>query len=120
MKALLIDPSKSVHEFITEIEIDDDGYTGIAENIGCDIFTTVSTQLLDDNVGYVDDSGLINGTREKVGGFVVRDYPAILAGRCVVLGLDRASGESKDVTITKHEAQSIFGILTPIGPVFRA
>ena len=118
MIALLIDPSKPIEEFITVIDIDN--YSEITRYIGgqCQMFTTVATQLLGDNTGYVDDEGLYNGQITDVGTFFVRDYQHPLAGRCVVQGIDWDTGESVDCNIQIDDAREIFGYPTPFGPVY--
>ncbi len=120
MKALLVDPSKDIDDFITEIEIE--SWRDITPAIGgpCQMFTTVATELLGNNTGYVDDEGLYNGQMTAVGAFYIRDYPNPLAGRCVVQGTDFSTGESTDCSLSVAEAQKIFGYPTQMGPIYRA
>ena len=119
MRALLIDPSKDIDEFIMEIEIG--SWKDIAPTIGgpCSMFTTVTTDTLGTHTGYVDDEGLYNGQLDKIGHFFVKDYPNPLAGRCIVQGTDE-EGEGVDCTLSIQEAQKIFGYATPFGPIYRA
>lgn len=120
MRALLIDPSRDIDFFITEIQLET--WKDIVPAIGgpCSLFTTVSTEMLGENTGFVDDEGLLNGQMHDVGAFYVKDYPNPLAGRCVVQGLDADTGDSVDCTLSIKEAQKIFGYPTPFGPLYRA
>jgi hypothetical protein len=118
MRALLIDPSQNIDNFIVEIDLD--SWKDITPAIGgpCNCFTSVSTDLLGNNTGYVDDEGLYNGQMTEVGAFYVKDYPNPLAGRCVVQGIDWDSGESTDCDLSIEEAYKIFGYPTPFGPIY--
>jgi|VirMetMinimDraft_7_1064189.scaffolds.fasta_scaffold00928_22 hypothetical protein len=120
MRALLVDPSKDIDDFITEIDIE--SWRDITPTIGgpCRTFTTVATDLLGTHTGYVDDEGLLNGQANEVGMFAVKDYEGMLAGRCVVQGVNWDTGEPTECEMSIREAQGIFGYLTPIGPMFRA
>ncbi len=119
MRALLVDPSQNIENFITEIEIEN--WRGIAPAIGekCQMFTTVATEMLGEHTCYVDDEGLINGTMQDIGAMYCVDYPQPLAGRGVVLGIDYETGESRDCQLSIQDAQKIFGYPTPLGPLFR-
>ena len=120
MRTLIIDPSKNIDEFITETEIED--WRGITSAIGgpCQVFTAVSTELLEGHTAYVDDEGLYNGQLHGVGEFYVKDYPNPLAGRAVVRGFDHDTGEDTPCTLSVEEAQKIFGYPTRVGPLYRA
>jgi hypothetical protein len=92
-KAILIDPFiPSVHN----VPVGD--FKDIQKYIGCDIFTCVRSEALDDNVLYLDDEGLINGTTRAVQ-FIDEIYPQPLAGRILVLGDDGMGGD-KDCTLS--------------------
>lgn len=116
MKALLINPKDS-DNFVTEIEVTD--WRDIAPKLGCDLFTCVTTPSLGENTLFVDDEGMLNNALRTRGGFALRDYAQLLHGRGLVLGHNN-KGESVDVTMTKQEAEYLFGILTPVGPIFKA
>ena len=123
MKALLINPA-DFDNLVTDLEIDEDGYTGISEAIGLEphgCFTGVPTdEFGPNNVGYIDDEGLINGAMQRVGAFAVRDYTSPLAGKAVVLGIDHETGESTDVDISAQELAKKIGVWTSMGPIFQA
>lgn len=119
MRALLIDPSKNIDEMITETQIET--WRDIVPAIGgeCRFFDVLNIDQ--DNTLYVDDEGLVNGATESVGLFALRDYPQPLAGRGIIQGIDRTTGDSVSTTMTIDEAQKHIGIITPIGiPIFRA
>lgn len=118
MRALLIDPSKDIDEFITEIDIE--SWKDITPTIGgnCNVFDCVRVD--DDHTLYVDDEGLFNGAAQEPGCFALRDYPQPLAGRGVIQGIDNDTGESTPCELSIEEAQKKIGFLTPIGPVFMA
>lgn len=100
MKAIRIN---SVDRKIEEIEIGD--YRDITKQIGgrCTIFTT-GGYLPNGDVVYVDDEGLINGTRD----FFYRSdiYPTPLAGNAVVLG-STPYGDSRDARSTAADFANV-------------
>jgi hypothetical protein len=108
-KALLLNVSKNT---ITEVVIKD--YTDIAKFGKFDMFTTVQVNAEGDTL-YVDDEGLINGTEV---GFTFEGYDGPLMGNAVLLGCDRRTGDSKDVTMTVAEFASKVKTLMRVGPMF--
>jgi hypothetical protein len=108
-KALLLNVSKNT---ITEVVIKD--YTDISKFGKFELFTTVQVNDAGDTL-YVDDEGLINGTDV---GFTFEGYDGPLMGNAVLLGCDRRSGESKDVTMTAAEFAAKVKTLMRVGPMF--
>ena len=99
-KALLLDP---FGPSISEVSVGD--FEDIQRHIGCDVFTCVRSQALKDNVLYLDDEGLINGT-SRATRFVDEVYPHALAGRILILGDDGMGGD-KDCTLSVAEVNSL-------------
>lgn len=97
MQAILIDP------FTQTIEAVD--YSGKYEDIytllGCDLFTTVYTEMAD--TIYVDDEGLYVKDQKF---FKLKGYPQPLAGRGLVLG-STDDGDSTDCVSTVEDIQDI-------------
>jgi hypothetical protein len=84
-KAILINPSELA---VSEITVPDH-YTSIQDVIGCRCFTCV--RIDKQNVAYVDDEGLINGT--KFGTIFDKGfYPDPIAGNILILGDDGKGG----------------------------
>lgn len=108
-KALLLNVSKNT---ITEVVIKD--YTDISKFGKFELFTTVQVNAAGDTL-YVDDEGLINGTEV---GFTFEGYDGPLMGNAVLLGCDRRTGESKDVTMTAAELAAKVKTLMRVGPMF--
>lgn len=108
-KALLLNVSKNT---ITEVVIKD--YTDIAKFGQFDLFTTVQVNDAGDTL-YVDDEGLINGTDV---GFTFDGYDGPLMGNAVLLGCDRRTGDSKDVTMTAADFAAKVKTLMRVGPMF--
>ncbi len=108
-KALLLNVSKNT---ITEVVIKD--YTDIAKFGKFDMFTTVGVNDAGDTL-YVDDEGLINGTEV---GFTYEGYDSPLMGNAILLGTDRRTGDSKDVTMTAAEFAAKVKTLMRVGPMF--
>jgi len=108
-KALLLNVSENT---ITEIVIKD--YTDISKFGKFDIFTTVGVNAEGDTL-YVDDEGLINGT---TAGFTYDGYDSPLMGNAVLLGTNRNTGDSKDVTMTAAEFAAKVKTLMRVGPMF--
>ena len=99
-KALLLDP------FVPSISEVFVGHFGdIQKHIGCDVFTCVRSAALGDNVMYLDDEGLINGT-SRATRFVDEVYPSALAGRILILG-DDGHGGDKDCTLSAAKVQTL-------------
>jgi len=110
-KAILVDPFVPS---ISTVEVGD--YTDIQKHIGCDCFTVVRSQALKDNVLYLDDEGLINGT-SRATRFVDEVYPHALAGRILVIGDDGMGGD-KDCTLSASEVQALVKHCCDILPSF--
>lgn len=108
-KALLLDVSKNT---IKEVTIKD--YTDISKFGKFNLFTTVQVNAEGDTL-YVDDEGLINGTSA---GFTFDGYDGPLMGNAVLLGCDRRTGDSKDVTMTAAEFAAKVKTLLRVGPMF--
>ena len=108
-KALLLNAKENT---ITEVVIKD--YTDISRLIGCQFFTTVQVNAEGDTL-YVDDEGLINGTEV---GFTFEGYDGPLMGNAVLLGTNRNTGDSKDVTMTAVEFAAKVKTLMRVGPMF--
>jgi len=99
-KAILLDP------FVPSISTVGVGdFTDIQKHIGCSMFTCVRSQALKDNVLYLDDEGLINGT-SRATRFVDEVYPQALAGRILVIGDDGRGGD-KDCTLSVGEVKAL-------------
>lgn len=99
-KALLLDPFVPS---ISEVSVGD--FKDIQRHIGCDVFTCVRSSALGDNVMYLDDEGLINGT-SRATRFVDEVYPSALAGRILILG-DDGHGGDKDCTLSVAKVQTL-------------
>ena len=99
-KAILIDPFA---QSISEVSVGD--FTDINRHIGCDIFTCVRSSALGDNVMYLDDEGLVNGT-DRATRFVDEVMPYALAGRILIVGDDGMGGD-KDCTLSTTKVQSL-------------
>ena len=85
-RAYLVDPTTKL---ISQVCIKD--YTDIQRHIGCDMFT-MACRLDNDDVLYVDDSGLIDGKMRDY--FAVLDaYLAPLAGRGLLVGSNAQGGD---------------------------
>ena len=99
-KAILLDPFVPS---ISEVSVGD--FHDIQKHIGCDVFTCVRSAALGDNVMYLDDEGLINGT-SRATRFVDEVYPHALAGRILILGDDGMGGD-KDCTLSAAKVQAL-------------
>jgi len=99
-KAILLDPFVPS---ISEVSVGD--FTDIQKHIGCDVFTCVRSAALGDNVMYLDDEGLINGT-SRATRFVDEVHPHALAGRILILGDDGMGGD-KDCTLSVAKVESL-------------
>ena len=86
MQAILIDPYTQTIEVV---EYSGD-YKDISAMLGCDLFTTVYTEMAD--TIYVDDEGLYVEDQRY---FNIKGYPQPLAGRGLVLG-STDDGDSTD------------------------
>jgi hypothetical protein len=104
-KAILVDP------FIPAISaVEVDGFEDIQRMINCRCFTCVNFPD-GKHVAYVDDEGLINGTKKGVK-FIDKIYPDALAGRVLILADDGEGGDA-DCELTGADVQAmITGILT--------
>ena len=89
MKAILINAEKGE---VSSIDYDGN-FRMICKWIGgnCRLFTTVSHLHDNDDVLYVDDDGLQNGT---VQGFIHKNYDSPLMGNGLLLGTDIDTGDS--------------------------
>lgn len=103
-KAFLID---STAHTITPIVVGD--FRDLQKKVGCDLFTVADTLANEDTL-YVDDEGLINGTKTS---FVWRGQ--LLMGNGVLLGSDPDTGESADV---KTSLNSVSRMVTFPAPSF--
>ena len=104
-QAILIDPFLPA---ISSVEVN--GFKDIQRMINCDCFTCVS--LPDGkHVAYVDDEGLINGTKKGIK-FIDEIYPDGLAGRVLILSDDGNGGDSDCVFTVTDVRAMIEGILT--------
>tara|TARA_B110000285_G_C14995877_1_gene548782 strand:- start:292 stop:615 length:324 start_codon:yes stop_codon:yes gene_type:complete len=104
-KAILVDPFLPA---ISTVEVD--GFKDIQRMIDCRCFTCVNFPD-GKHVAYVDDEGLINGTKKGVK-FIDKIYPDALAGRVLILADDGNGGDS-DCVFTGADVQAmISGILT--------
>ena len=99
-KAILLDPFASS---ISEVSVGD--FEDILKYIGCDVFTCIRSAALGDNVMYLDDEGLINGT-DRATRFIDEVYPHPLAGRILILG-DNGHGGDKDCTLSTAKVSSL-------------
>lgn len=96
MKAILIDPFTQ-----TISEVDYDGnYKNIYKLIGANCFDLA--HLGQGDAIFVDDEGLINGTRAL---FKHDDYDSVLAGKGLILGSDNR-GESVSCKATLEETKN--------------
>ena len=104
-KAILVDPFLPA---ISSVEVD--GFEDIQRMIDCRCFTCVNFPD-GKHVAYVDDEGLINGTKKGVK-FINKIYPDVLAGRILILADDGQGGDA-DCELTGADVQAmIVGILT--------
>ena len=104
-KAILVDPFLPA---ISSVEVD--GFEDIQRMIDCRCFTCVNFPD-GKHVAYVDDEGLINGTKKGVK-FINKIYPDVLAGRILILADDGQGGDA-DCELTGADIQAmIVGILT--------
>lgn len=103
MKGYLIDP---VNKSVTQVEVGE-GLKPIYELTKCKLVTCVGLNAKHDTV-YVNDEGLIDGTAQTYGMFVLtgslRAVP--LAGYGLVLGSDEWGG-SGDVKATLEEVKAM-------------
>lgn len=97
MQAILIDPFT---ETIEEVDYSGD-YKDIYALLGCDLFTTVYTEMAD--TIYVDDEGLYVEDQRY---FKLKGYPQPLAGRGLVLGCTD-DGDSTDCVSSLQDIQDI-------------
>jgi hypothetical protein len=88
LKAIFIDANRNL---ISDIEIDDH-FEEINKAIGCDIFTQ-GMRLETGDIMYVDDMGWLDQRVTRAFGFGEN----VFAGNAVILGINRSSGESRDV-----------------------
>jgi hypothetical protein len=96
IKGILINAKIRTVSYVT---LDQGDIGKMQKLIGCDIFTTVRVDRT--NTAYVDDMGLLNGTRHF---FKANFYETPLAGNCLILGND-PSGESVDTTLTLEDVK---------------
>lgn len=97
MQAILIDPFT---ETIEAVDYSGD-YKDIYALLGCDLFTTVYTEMAD--TIYVDDEGLYVEDQRY---FKLKGYPQPLAGRGLVLG-STDDGDSTDCVSSLQDIQDI-------------
>ena len=107
MKGILID---AYNTNIREVEVPK-GIQAIYDLIHVETFECV--RIDENNICYVDEKGLINGTRV---GFMLSFYPQPLMGSGLILGCNE-EGESVDTTLTVERVQkkmvSWVGIMDP-------
>jgi|TARA_R110000803_G_scaffold73898_2_gene137890 hypothetical protein len=98
-KAILIDPN------LPRISVERvDGFEDIQRMIDCRCFTCV--RFPDGkHVAYVDDEGLINGTKLGVK-FIDSIYPDALAGKILILADDGHGGDA-DCELTGSDIQAM-------------
>jgi hypothetical protein len=107
MRGLLIDPKAKT---ITEVVYTDD-YKNIYEHIGADCFDMLRLNQTTDI--YVDDNGLSSG--KDLGLFYVNGkYPAILAGKGLVLGRKGEHTVATDMDINELRHTIDFGYVARI------
>lgn len=97
MEAILIDPYTQT---IEAIEYSGD-WRDIKTLLGCELFTTVYTEMAD--TIYVDDEGLYVENQRF---FKLKGYPQPLAGRGLVLGTTD-DGDSTDCVMSLEDIQDI-------------
>ena len=93
MRAILIDP-----EAQTMVEIETEGkladiHALVADKDGLDQFR-IADHGLSWDYGWVDDKGLVEG--EPIFAFKLAINPSPIAGRCLVIGVDRESRDNCD------------------------
>lgn len=97
LRGFLIDPeAKTIKQVVHNGD-----YKQIYEFTGCDCFTVV--QIDDVNCVYVDDNSLLDSPRYF---FVLKGYPQPLAGKGLVLGVDR-EGETIGSNFELEELQPL-------------
>jgi hypothetical protein len=94
MKAFLIDPKA---QSITEVDYSGD-YNDIYRLIEADVFDVVRLYPSGDGA-FIDDEGLL---KESEFFWAHRNYPQLIAGRGLVLGVD-ADGESASPSVTLQQ-----------------
>ena len=101
MKAILINVEKGE---VSSVDYNGDFRT-ISKWIGgrCHLFTTVSGLYDNNDILYVDDNGLNNGT---INGFIHKNYESPLMGNALLLGMDISSGDSVDVETPLDSVQN--------------
>lgn len=97
LKAILIDANKNL---ISDIEIDNH-FMEINKAIGCEIFTQ-GMRLPTGDIMYVDDMGWLDQRVTRA--FSLKEN--VFAGNGLILGINRFSGESKDVKIGSLDVAS--------------
>ena len=103
LRALRIDATTGV---ISEVIIND--YMDISAEIGCRMFTSV--RLSKNEVLYVDDEGLINGTKQ---GFLIATNDGLLAGNGIVLGITDW-GDGASTQLSANDLMTKFGIVAAV------
>ena len=107
MKAILIDPIKLD---VTEVNIGTD-YREIYKQIDADTFECITINKNGDAI-YIDEEGLLKPFETQCF-FMFSGYPQPIAGKGLILGLNRATGESENPTITVKEVIQKVSYLTP-------
>jgi hypothetical protein len=97
MMAILIDPYE---ETIEVVDYSGD-YKDISTLLGCDLFTSVYTEMAD--TIYVDDEGLYVENQKY---FKLKGYPQPLAGRGLVIGVTD-DGDSTDCVSSLEDIQDM-------------
>ena len=100
--ALLIDAKNGT---VSKVTVGD--YKDILSHIGCRSFTTV--RLAKDEVLYLDDEGLMNGTEY---GFTFKGLSGVthFRGNGVILGMNQHNGDEKPTNL-KFDDLPNFGIV---------
>ena len=107
MKAYLIDP---VRLEVTQVQIGDD-YREIYKFIDADIFECVQINRQGDAI-YIDEEGMLKNLSQQIF-FMYKGYSHPLAGKGLILGTNKATGESREPTISLNEVIKAVSFLTP-------
>lgn len=99
LTGILIDPWE---KRIKEVEVSQNDITDIYKLLDIQVFTVVG--LSDSESLFIDDEGLFKNDQRF---FYTELYPHNpLAGKGLILGLDRASGDSKSTRFTVEELEN--------------
>jgi len=79
--------------------------------IEADVFECVTINKAGDTI-YIDEEGMLGDLTQQVF-FMYAGFPHPLAGKGLIIGLDKATGESRSATIILEEVESKVSYLTP-------